>query len=72
MKPVRAFASVKVHAGREPHIDVTGIRYLASMARIDFADALNPFNREDGWKRAKRDGWRIRPVLVTLEGEHEQ
>ena len=62
MKPQRAFAPVLLKKdGTVQHIDFGGIRLNAGVVRSDFEAWF-----DGGWANAKRCGWRIRPVLVTL------
>lgn len=70
MKPVRAFAPV-----RDGVIAQSCIQPMAYLARREMGMIYQPYNMNAGWQDAHKDGWRIRPVLVTLEIEeptHDQ
>lgn len=59
---------VAVNYSRKPiYISPKGY-YLARDARIDIAEIYAPTSQwRSGWKRAKKNGWRIRRGFVQLE-----
>lgn len=70
MKPVRAFAPV-----RDGGFAQSCIQHMAYLARREIGLIYQPYNMHAGWKDARKDGWRIRPVLVTImtqEPTHDQ
>lgn len=64
MKPVRAFAPVS-----DGVINTSCIRTHARTAREAVGLIYQPYNMHAGWQIARKHGWRIRPVLVTLDTE---
>ena len=59
----RAFAAVQIES-RRPFIIMDTVRFYAQDAR----QAAGNF-WIGGWPAAKREGWRIRPVLIRVEDE---
>lgn len=61
MTKQRAFAAVKMIEGR-PYINFYSVRPLASQVR-----ASSPQHSFESWKEMKYRGWRVRPVVISLE-----
>ena len=59
-KPERCFAAV--NANGKPYIAIGAVDWTACEARKKLVNGI-----EKGWARCYRDGWRIRPVYVSLE-----
>ncbi len=63
MKGQRAYAAI----GPDGWIDVTSIRSQAGEARraAGHGWASKTETHQLGWERAKRDGWRVRPIFLV-------
>lgn len=62
MREQRAFAAVHENGA----IDITTISSTTMIARIEAGKTW-----PGGWEEAKRQGWRIRPVLIRIEDAGE-
>lgn len=62
MTETKAFAAVRTDKGGKARIFAATTRNYANEAR-----ALCGSFFTDGWAEAKRQGWRIRPVTISLE-----
>jgi hypothetical protein len=72
MKTYRTgFAPVHPRSRGGHYIAVFGVRSTATDARVAAASWYDDQNYEQGWKRAKKAGYRIRKVRVTLDGDDQ-
>lgn len=62
MIKIKAFAAVQ-YGVREPFIHPMFIRRTMRDVRTEFGEYFG------GWDKAKRNGWRVRTVIVTLGRE---
>ncbi|MFG1462326.1 hypothetical protein V5F77_05445 [Xanthobacter sp. DSM 24535] len=67
MNPVKAFAPVRSTTRGATFISMWGVSSTATEAREKIGRHWNNENPRAGWEVAKKEGYRIRRVLVTLD-----